>query len=196
MSRGVTVSISDAGLDAARRRAAAPVVGKVRALGTTSDVPTVQPRLLNLASSASLPKHSPLSGNAIVAEGTETNRKPSLSSSIGAGAAPLGRWTDNQSYASLKHMRPGADIERDGVRLRSADTLSARLQRGAVPLGQWNAGEYSQIVKTLPGREIRLEGARARGSSTLSARIAMGEESLEVTPGRHLVRPDGNGNAS
>ncbi len=196
LSRGVTVDISQAGLEAARRRAAVPTVGQVRALGTTSDVPIVRPRLLNLDSSRSLPKQGPLIGNAIVAEGTEANRKPSLSTSIGKGAAPLGRWSDNRSYESLKYMRPGADIERDGARLRSADSLSARLQRGAIPLGQWNSGEYSRTVKSVPGRDIRVQGEQARTSTTLSARIGKGEESLEVTPSRHIVRPDGNGSAS
>jgi len=196
MSRGVTVAISQAGLDAARRRAAAPMVGRVQALGTTGEVPEVRPRLLNLSTSESLPKHGPLSGNALMSEGTEVNRKPSLHTSIATGQVPLGQWNDTNSYSALKHMRPGADIERDGARSRSANTLSARLSHGAVPLGQWNGGEYEQMVNALPGREIRLEGERARRSTTLTARIGKGEEPLEVMPGRHLVRPDGEGNAS
>ena len=134
LSRGVTVQISQAGLDAARRRGSVPVVGKVLAPGVSADVPQVEPRMLSLPDSDSLPEHGRLSGVELVDEGVRVNRKPSLISTIVEGKLPLGQWNDTNSYSALKHMRPGAEIEREGARSRSSDTLSARLSHGFTPL--------------------------------------------------------------
>lgn len=148
MNRGVTVAISHAGLDAARRRTAAPVVGKVLAPGATSDVPQVEPRVLNLPSSDSLPKHGRLSGIELVDKGVKANRKASLLTTIATGKLPLGQWNESRSYSALKHMRPGANIEREGARSRSSDTLSARLSHGLAPLE--DSGEHVDSTASEP----------------------------------------------
>jgi hypothetical protein len=194
-SPAVVVNISQAGLEAARLRAAAPTVGRVNPPGGTGEVPLVRPRLLNLSTSGSIVQNGPLSGNELQNEAVRALSKETLHTAIGRGEAPLGRWTDGPLTAQSLH-RPGASIQREGDRSRSASTLSARLQAGARPLGQWNAGGYMSMRASRPGKETTDQGAQARGATTLTARIGQGEEPLEVSPARHLVRPDGEGNAS
>ena len=127
VGRGVVVSISQAGLAAARERGAAPTMGRIRAAGGSGGVPQVEPRMLQLQGSDSLPRSGRLSGKDIVSKGIEATREPSLLSTLASGGIPLGQWNDTESYAALKQMRPGAEIERAAARIRSSDTLSARL---------------------------------------------------------------------
>lgn len=189
LNSGVVVNISEAGREAARRRAATPTLASLPQAGHANDVPEVAPRLLNLPTSRSLEANGRISGNTIVEQGTANNAKPALSTTIAKGARPLGQWNAG-SLASMKAMRPGANSERMGSEARTATTLSARLQRGETPLG----GFTTEGLRTM--QNIESEGAKARSATSLSARIGHGEEPLEVSPGRHIVRPDNNGTSA
>jgi len=90
----------------------------------------------------------------------------------------------------------GNQLVERGTRINAKPSLSTSLAKGATPLGQWNVGSYTSMQASRPGKEISDHGAHARSSTTLTARIGQGEEPLEVTPGRHIVRPDGGGNAA
>lgn len=195
-SRGVVVNISAAGREAAQKRAQAPRVDQVRPAGGPRGVEQVQPRLLSLGGSRSLGEGGVLSGNRIVSNGTANTRKPSLLTSLGQGATPLGQWNQG-SVSSTRANRPGFAIERAADAGRSADTLSARLQRGDVPLGGWGdgRGSLSAISASRPDRDTEQAGAKQRAATTLLSRIAKGEQPLETGPGRHIVRPDGQGTA-
>lgn len=192
---GVIVNISEAGLAAARARSAATVVEPVTAPGSSGEVALVRPRLMNLSTSRSIVSNGPLSGNELVEEGTAVNAKPSMHTTLGDGESPLRRWTDGP-LTSQQASRPGAATERMASRAFSANTLSARLQQGDVVLGRRNVAQFMSPQASRPGKEVTDHGERARGASTLTARIGQGEAPLEVTPGRHIVRPDGDGNAA
>ena len=191
----VVVQISQAARDLARSRASSPGQKTVTPMATPRQPAVVKPRILNLPTSRALVDNIPLSGTKIVRDGARSLSKPTLHTSLGRGATPLGRWTDGE-VSDQRARRPGRDIERDGEQVRSANTLSARLQSGEVVSGQWNEGSYLSMRDALPGREIAEKGARARDARTFIARLGKGEEPLEVTPERHLVRPDGRGNAA
>jgi hypothetical protein len=190
----VVVQISQAARSIARARAAGPAQKSVTPMATPRQPAMVKPRILNLPTSRSLKDNIPLSGAKLVRDGVRSLSKPSIHTSLGQGATPLGRWTDGQ-VEDQRARRPGRDIERDGDQGRAANTLSARLQSGEVVSGQWNEGSYQAMKNALPGRETAEKGAQARTARTFMARLGKGEEALEVTPERHLVRPDGRGNA-
>jgi hypothetical protein len=148
---------------------------------------------MNLPTSRALVDNLPLSGHKLVVEGKERLTKPTLHTTIAKGSYVLGRWTDGD-LADWAARRPGAAIERSGERSRTSNTLSARLQSGEVVSGQWNEGSYDSMRAGRPGKDIADMGQRSRSAATLGARLGKGEEALEVSLGRHLVRPDGRAN--
>jgi len=191
----VVVQISQAARNIARARASAPAPKMVTPMATPRPPAQVKPRILNLPTSRALVDNIPLSGTKLVRDSAQSLSKPSLHTSLGRGATPLGAWTDG-GIDSQRVKRPGFAIERDADQVRSANTLSARLQSGEVVSGQWNEGSYLSMRSARPGRETADKGAQARDAKTFIARLGKGEEALEVSPERHLVRPDGRGNAA
>ena len=190
----VVVNISQAARDLARSRSAANQT--VAPGGGSRGVDMVQPRHLSLPTSKSVVDNLPLSGNKLMEQGTGSLAKPTILTSISKGETLLGRsWTDGPP-STWDQRRPGAQIEKSGEKARVANTLSARLQSGEVVSGQWNDGSYDSMRAARPGKQTDDKAQYVRTARTLIARLAQGEEALEVTPLRHIVRPDGRGNAA
>jgi hypothetical protein len=187
---GVIIDISAEGRKAARKRAAAPKLGRVNRPGGTGSVEHVRPPRVNLPSSDPNVVRRTYLGNEMMNEGNRRIRKPTIHTSLGQGKSPLPRWTDRAPSQVFSEV-PGASVQKAAAKGRSSNNLTSRLQRGILPLGQWNTGSYASIRAARPGKAIADQGQRGRSSANLSARIAKGEKSLEVKFSRHIVRPDG-----
>jgi len=150
---------------------------------------------MRLPTSYTLEDNGPISGNEIVIDRLRPRARQSLSSALG-GQGSAGERFRRKAFSVDRPIRTGPEIERAADRARTSGTLSARLQQGVVMLGQWNKGSYSSMRAERPGKDTSDHAARMRSLSNLGPRLAKGEESLEVSPGRHIVRPDGESTAS